>query len=157
MKILRITLQDRIFTHKSRIMPCNRSISDPRALGSPYHGSGKPLPCHSHAGSSLLLFPARPLILRRFTPSRPVHSHYGSSTNPNPPPKSTASQISPIGGEYKVRTITGDEFDIIYTRTSAMVKGCLSRIRRMFEDSHDEWVSRLDVEYTTVVGREKDL
>ena len=33
-----------------------------------------------------------------------------------------ASQISPIGGEYKVRTITGDEFDVIYIRTSATVK-----------------------------------
>ena len=55
------------------------------------------------------------------------------------------SQISPIGGEYKVRTITDDEFDVIYTRTSATVKGCLSRFRRMFENSHDEWVARLDV------------
>ena len=119
--------------------------------------NGKPLPCRSHAGSSLLLVPARPSILRRFAPSRPVHSHYGSSTNPNPPPKSMASQISTIGGEYKVRTITGDEFDVIYTRSSATVKGCLSRFRRMFEDSHDEWVAGLDVEYTTVVGREKDL
>ena len=68
-----------------------------------------------------------------------------------------ASQISTIGSEYKVRTITGDEFDVIYTRSSAMVKGCLSRFRRMFEDSHDEWVAGLDVEYTTVLGREKDL
>ena len=68
-----------------------------------------------------------------------------------------ASQISPIGGEYKVRTITGDEFDVIYTRSSATVKGCLSRFRRMFEDSDDEWVAGLDVEYTTVLGREKDL
>ena len=68
-----------------------------------------------------------------------------------------ASQISMIGSEYKVRTITNDEFDIIYTRSSATVKGCLSRFRRMFEDSHDEWVAGLDVEYTTVVGREKDL
>ena len=68
-----------------------------------------------------------------------------------------AYQISPIGGEYKVRTITGDEFDVIYTRTSATVKGCLSRFRRMFEDSDDEWVAGLDVEYTTVLGREKDL
>ena len=50
-----------------------------------------------------------------------------------------------IGSEYKVRTITGDEFDVIYTRSSAMVKGCLSRFRRMFE------------EYTTVLGQEKDL
>src|SRR3954469_9712638 len=119
--------------------------------------NGKPLPCRSHAGSSLLLFPARPLILRRFAPSRPVHSHYGISTNPNPPPKSMASQISPIGGEYKVRTITGDQFDVIYTRSSAMVKGCLSRFRHMFKDSDDEWVAGLDVEYTTVLGREKDL
>ena len=85
--------------------------------------NGKPLPCHSHAGSSLLLGPACPLILLWFAPSRPVHSHYDSSTNPNPPPKSMASQISPIGGEYKVRTITGDEFDVIYTRSSATVKG----------------------------------
>ena len=68
-----------------------------------------------------------------------------------------ASQISMIGGEYKVRTITGDEFDVIYTRTSATVKGCLSRFRRMFENSDDEWVAGLDVEYTTVLGREKDL
>ena len=68
-----------------------------------------------------------------------------------------ASQISTISREYKVRTITGDEFDIIYTRSSATVKGCLSRFRRMFEDSHDEWVTGLDVEYIIVVGREKDL
>ncbi|SPT18525.1 unnamed protein product [Triticum aestivum] len=119
--------------------------------------NGKPLPCRSHAHSSLLLIPARPLILRRFAPSRPVHSHYRSSTNPNPPPKSMASQISMIGGEYKVRTITGDEFGIIYTRSSATVKGCLSRFRRMFEKSDDEWVAGLDVEYTTLLGREKDL
>ena len=68
-----------------------------------------------------------------------------------------ASQISMIGGEYKVRTITGDEFDVIYTRTYAKVKGCLSRFRRMFENSHDEWVAGLDVEYTTVLGSEKNL
>ena len=66
------------------------------------------------------------------------------------------SQISMIDGEYKVRTITGDEFDVIYTHSFAMVKGCLSRFRRMFEDSDDEWVAGLDVEYTTVLGREKD-
>ena len=29
--------------------------------------------------------------------------------------------------------------------------------RRMFEDSDDEWVAGLDVEYTTVLGRGKDL
>ena len=57
----------------------------------------------------------------------------------------------------QVRTITGDEFDVIYTRSSAMVKGCLSRFRRMFENSDDEWVAGLDIEYTTVLGREKDL
>ena len=68
-----------------------------------------------------------------------------------------ASQISLIGSEYKVRTITGDEFDVIYTRSSATVKGCLSRFRRMFENSDDEWVTGPDVEYTTVLGREKDL
>ena len=57
-----------------------------------------------------------------------------------------ASQISMIGGEYKVRTITGDEFDIIYTRSFAMVKGFLARFRCMFENSDDEWVAGLDVE-----------
>ncbi|KAF7085054.1 hypothetical protein CFC21_088542 [Triticum aestivum] len=119
--------------------------------------NGKTLPSRSHAGSLLLLVPARPLILRRFAPSRPVRSHYGSPTNPNPPPKSMESQISMISGEYKVRTITGDEFDVIYTRSSATVKGCLSRFRRMFENSDDEWVTGLDVEYTTVLGLEKDL
>ena len=68
-----------------------------------------------------------------------------------------ASQISTIGGEYKVRTITGDEFDVIYTRSSMTVKGCLARISRMFENSDDEWVAGLDVEYTIVLGPEKDL
>ena len=67
-----------------------------------------------------------------------------------------ASQISTIGAGYNDRTITGDEFDVIYTRSSVTVKGCLSRFRRMFENS-DEWVAGLDVEYTTVLGREKDL
>ena len=62
-----------------------------------------------------------------------------------------------IGGEYKVRTITGDEFDVIYTRSSAMVKGCLSRFRRMFENLDDEWVAGLDVEYTTTPDKEKIL
>ena len=68
-----------------------------------------------------------------------------------------ASQISPIGDEYKVRTITGDEFDVIYTRSSAMVKGCLYLFRHMLENSDDEWVAGLDVEYTIVLGREKEL
>jgi len=62
-----------------------------------------------------------------------------------------------ISGEYKVRTITGDEFDIIYTHSSATVKGCLARFKRMFENSNDEWVTGLDVEYTTVLGQENDL
>ena len=62
-----------------------------------------------------------------------------------------------IGGEYKVRTITDDEFDVIYTRSFTTVKGCLARFRRMFENSDDEWVAGLDIEYTTVLGREKDL
>ena len=119
--------------------------------------NGKPLPCRSHAGSSLLLVPARPSILRRFAPSRPVHSHYGSSTNPNPPPKSMASQISMIDGEYKVRTITGDEFDVIYTRSSATVKGCLARYRCMSGNSKEEWLAGLDVEYTIVLQSEKTL
>ena len=67
-----------------------------------------------------------------------------------------ASQISTIGGEYKVRTITGDdEFDVIYTRSSATVS--LSGFRRMFENSDDEWVAGLDVEYTIVLEREKIL
>ena len=57
-----------------------------------------------------------------------------------------ASQISMIGGEYKVRTITGDEFDVIYTRSSTTVEECLARFKRMFESSNDEWVAGLDVE-----------
>ena len=68
-----------------------------------------------------------------------------------------ASQISMIGGEYKVRTIIGDEFDVIYTRSSATVKGCLARFKRMFKNSNGEWVAGLDVEYTTVLGKEKKL
>ena len=46
-----------------------------------------------------------------------------------------ASQISMVGGEYKVRTITGDEFDVIYTRSSVTV---LSRFIHMFKNSDDE-------------------
>ena len=68
-----------------------------------------------------------------------------------------ASQISMIGGEYNVRTITVDEFDVIYTRSSATVKECLARFKRMFENSNDEWAAGLDVEYTTVLGSEKKL
>ena len=46
-----------------------------------------------------------------------------------------ASQISMIGGEYKVRTITGDEFDIIYIHSSMTVKGCFALFKRMFKKS----------------------
>ena len=68
-----------------------------------------------------------------------------------------ASQISMISGEYKVRTITGDEFDVIYTRSSATVKGCLARFRRLFENSKVEWVIWLGVVYTIVLRKEKNL
>ena len=51
-----------------------------------------------------------------------------------------ASQISMIGSEYKVRTIIGDEFDVIYTRSAATVKECLAHFKHMFENSNDEWV-----------------
>ena len=62
-----------------------------------------------------------------------------------------------IGSEYKVRTIIDEEFDIIYTRSSETVKGCLARFKRMFKNSNDEWVAGLDVEYTSVLGSEKKL
>ena len=62
-----------------------------------------------------------------------------------------------VAAEYQVRAITGDEFIVIYTRGSATVKACLARFLRMFNSSTDEWVARLDVEYTTVLQREKIL
>jgi hypothetical protein len=68
-----------------------------------------------------------------------------------------ASQISMVAAEYQVRAITGDEFIVIYTRGSATVKACLARFLRMFNSSRDEWVAGLDVEYTTVLEREKIL
>ena len=68
-----------------------------------------------------------------------------------------ASQISMISSEHKVRTITGDEFEVIYTRSSATVKGCLARFRRMLGNSNDEWVAGLDVQYTTTLDKEKNL
>ena len=41
---------------------------------------------------------------------------------------------------------------------SLTVKGCLARFRRMFKKSKgDEWVEGVDVEYTTVLGKEKNL
>src|SRR5215216_6078700 len=79
--------------------------------------------------------------LQQFAPSHPVLSHYTSSTSPNPPPKSMASQISMIAAEYQVRAITGNEFIIIYTRRSTTVKACLARFLRMFNSSKDEWVA----------------
>ena len=68
-----------------------------------------------------------------------------------------ASQISMVAAEYQVRAITGDEFIVIYTRGSATVKACLARFLHMFNSSKDEWVAGLDVEYTTVLEREKIL
>ena len=44
-----------------------------------------------------------------------------------------------------------------YTRSSATVKGCLTRFRHMFENSKAEWVAGLYVEYTTVLEKEKNL
>ena len=68
-----------------------------------------------------------------------------------------ASQISMVTAEYQVRAITGDEFIVIYTHRSATVEACLARFLRMFKSSKDEWVTRLDVEYTTVLESEKIL
>ena len=62
-----------------------------------------------------------------------------------------------VAAEYQVRAITGDEFIVIYTHGSATVKACLGRFLHMFESSMDEWVAGLDVEYTTVLQREKIL
>ena len=62
-----------------------------------------------------------------------------------------------IAAKYQVRTITGNDFIIIYTRRSAMVKACLARFLRMFKSSKDEWVAGLDVEYPTVLESEKIL
>ena len=62
-----------------------------------------------------------------------------------------------IAAEYQVRTITGNEFIVINTRRSATVEACLARFLRMFQSSKDEWVARLDVEYATVLEREKIL
>ena len=62
-----------------------------------------------------------------------------------------------IAAVYQVRAITGDEFIIIYTGRSAMVEACLARFLHMFKSSKDEWVTGLDVEYTTFPEREKLL
>ena len=68
-----------------------------------------------------------------------------------------ASQISMVAAEYQVRAITDDQFIVIYTRGSETVKAWLACFQRMFNSSTDEWVAGLDVEYTTFLGREKDL
>ena len=62
-----------------------------------------------------------------------------------------------VAAEYQVRAITGDEFFVIYTCGSATVKACLDRFLRMFNSSTDECVAGLDVEYTTLLQREKKL
>ena len=62
-----------------------------------------------------------------------------------------------VAAEYQVRSITDDEFIVIYTRGSTTVKAWLARFLRMFNSSTDEWVAGLDVEYTTVLQREKIL
>ena len=62
-----------------------------------------------------------------------------------------------VAAEYQVRSITGDEFIVIYTRGSATVKACLARFICMFNSSTDDWVVGLDVEYTTVLESEKIL
>ena len=62
-----------------------------------------------------------------------------------------------VTAEYQVRAITGDQFIVIYTRGSATVKAWLACFLRMFNSSTDEWVAGLDVEYTTVLQREKKL
>ena len=62
-----------------------------------------------------------------------------------------------VAAEYQVRAITDDEFTVIYSRGSVTVKACLARFLRMFNSSTNEWVAGLDVEYTTVLQREKIL
>ena len=68
-----------------------------------------------------------------------------------------ASQISMVTAEYQVRAITSYEFIVIYTRGSTSVKAWLALFKRMFVNSNNEWVAGLDVEYTTVLGSEKNL
>ena len=66
------------------------------------------------------------------------------------------SQLSAIYDKYKVKTITGDEFDVMYTASADMVDQCPGTFKRMFKES-DEWVAGLDVEYTYVPESEKIL
>ena len=82
---------------------------------------------------------------------------FNSSTSPNPPPKSMASQISMVAAEYQVRAITGHQFIILYTCGSTTVKAWFARFLRMFNSSKDRWVAGLDVEYTIVLESEKIL
>ena len=91
-------------------------------------------PCLLPYNSSL------PVVPSFHISSLPVFPGYNSSTSPNPPPKSMASQISMVAAEYQVRAITGDQFIVIYTHGSAMVKAWLARFLRMFNRSTDEWV-----------------
>jgi hypothetical protein len=68
------------------------------------------------------------------------------------------SQLSVIYGKYKVKTITGDEFDVIYNTSADMVNQCLGTFKTIFQESRDdEWVTGLDVEYTYVPKSEKNL
>jgi len=68
-----------------------------------------------------------------------------------------ASQISMIAAEYQVRTITGDEFIVIYTYRSVTVEACLACFLCIFKSLKYEWVAGLDVEYTTLLESEKLL
>src|SRR3954467_8123081 len=113
----RITLQDRTFTHRSRITPCNRSISDPRALGSPYHGrmeshypAVRTLAVRSYSflhvlqyyGGSLLVAPsilitAVPLILTLLpNPWRPKSLGSAMSTRFEPSPTMSSTSSTPV-------------------------------------------------------------
>ena len=62
-----------------------------------------------------------------------------------------------VAAEYQVRAITGDQFIVISTCGSEKVKAWLACFLRMFNSLMDEWVAGLDIEYTIVLGREKDL
>ena len=117
LKICRITLQDRIFTHRSRITPCNHSISDPMALGSPYHGrmeshypAIRTLAVHSYSsphvlqnyGGSLLVVPSIhitvvPLILTLLpNPWRPKSPRSAVSTRLEPSPAMSSTSSTPV-------------------------------------------------------------
>ena len=105
------------FTHRSRITPCNRSISDPRALGSPYHGrmeghypAVRTLAVCSYSsphvlqyyGGSLLVVPsihitAVPLILTLLpNPWRPKSPRSAVSTRLEPSPAMSSTSSTPV-------------------------------------------------------------